>query len=257
MADHERFDADLPGISALQDPVRRTVYRYVASAGRAVSRDEAAGATGIARSLAAYHLDRLVDEGLLDAEYRRPAGRGGPGAGRPAKLYRRSTAEFRVTIPPRDYELAASLLATAVDADETGAAHTALAAAAQALGVEIGAEAKRRQPRRRDVSTSVRTPLAERGYEPFEDEPGTVRLRNCPFHHLVAEHRDLVCGMNLALLGGIASAVAPDAEAVLEPAEGQCCVVVRYPTPRRSATRAMRSSGATAATRTKPSPAGP
>jgi predicted ArsR family transcriptional regulator len=241
MPDADGLDADLPSIAALQDPVRRAVYRYVAGTGRAVSRDDAAAAAGINRSLAAYHLDRLVADGLLTAEYRRPEGRGGPGAGRPAKLYRRSAAELRVTIPPRDYELAATLLAIAVDADDSGVAHSALATAARALGTELGTEARNR--RAEDAPSVLRAALSERGYEPFEDGPGTLRLRNCPFHHLAAAHRDLVCGMNLALLGGLTAAVGGGAEVELEPAEDLCCVAVRYPTPRRSATSATRSSG--------------
>jgi predicted ArsR family transcriptional regulator len=243
VADPESLDGDLPSLAALNDPVRRAVYRYVAGSGRAVGRDDAAAAAGINRSLAAYHLDRLVGEGLLTAEYRRPPGRGGPGAGRPAKLYRRSPAELQVTVPPRDYELAATLLAVAVDADESGEARTALAGAARTLGADLGAEARDRHRASDGGPARIETVLAERGYEPFEDEPGILRLRNCPFHRLAARHRDLVCGMNLALLEALIAAVESGAEVVLEPADDRCCVAVRYPTPSRSATSATRSSG--------------
>ena len=68
----------------LDDPVRRKLYDYVVAQGREVSRSEAAEAVGIQRTLAAFHLDRLVETGLVDVTFRRPAGRAGPGAGRPA-----------------------------------------------------------------------------------------------------------------------------------------------------------------------------
>ena len=58
-----------------------------------VDGNEAAASVGISRALAAFHLDRLVKDGLLIPEYRRLSGRTGPGAGRPAKLYRRAPRE--------------------------------------------------------------------------------------------------------------------------------------------------------------------
>src|SRR3712207_2554446 len=108
-------DRGLERLGGLVDPVRRGLYRFVAGAGALVSRDEAAEAVDVGRSRAAYHLDRLGDDGLLRVAYQRRTGRSGPGARRPAKLYRRAPGEIPVSVPPRDYELAARLLATAVD----------------------------------------------------------------------------------------------------------------------------------------------
>ena len=99
---------------------------------------EAASAAGIGRALAVYHLDKLVESGLLTASYQRPPGRSGPGAGRPAKLYSRSDREFAVSVPPREYELAARLLVQAVEADPSNRSRTALAEAARRLGTELG-----------------------------------------------------------------------------------------------------------------------
>src|SRR5258705_8913011 len=132
MADHPD---DLQGISGLADPVRRALYRHVVATGDPVGRDAAARAVGISRSLAAYHLDRLVDDGLLEPRYERLTQRQGPGAGRPAKLYGRSAAQFEVSLPPRDYELAARLLAEAVEDDQRGRA--AVARVARTFGTEI------------------------------------------------------------------------------------------------------------------------
>src|SRR3954471_17139529 len=108
------FDAQVAGIAALGEPVRRTLYGFVAAQPGPVNRDEAAAGAGVARHVAKFHLDKLVDDGLLEVEYRRPPGRRGPGAGRPAKFYRRSAREVAVSLPERHYELAGRLFARAI-----------------------------------------------------------------------------------------------------------------------------------------------
>jgi predicted ArsR family transcriptional regulator len=121
-------------VSSLDDPVRRRLYEAVCERTEPVGRDEAAATAGVGRALAVYHLDRLVEAGLLTASYQRPPGRTGPGAGRPAKLYARSDREFAVTVPPREYELAARLLVQAVESDPSGRSRVALLDAARRLG---------------------------------------------------------------------------------------------------------------------------
>jgi predicted ArsR family transcriptional regulator len=105
---------DLEAIALLQDPVRRSLYEDVVAQGREVSRNEAAEAAGLQRTLAAFHLDRLATAGLLEVGYRRLTPRGGPGAGRPAKLYRRAKTERTYSAPPRDYGRAARVFAEAI-----------------------------------------------------------------------------------------------------------------------------------------------
>ncbi len=128
----------LAALSGLDDPVRARLYQFVSESTEPVGRDEAAAAIGIGRALAAYHLDKLVGLGLLTASYQRAAGRTGPGAGRPAKIYTRSGREFSVTVPPRDYELAAHLLASAVESDRGGLCREALRDAAREFGADLG-----------------------------------------------------------------------------------------------------------------------
>src|SRR5215471_17349463 len=149
----------LRAIGRLADPVRRRLYDIVASRSQPTSREAAAEEAGIRRSLAAYHLDKLVAEGLLDTSYARTGERTGPGAGRTAKLYRRSDAEFSASLPPRDYERAAVLLAAALDREPTGAARTALVEGAYRLGRETVA------PAGEDADPLVNA-LAATGYEP-------------------------------------------------------------------------------------------
>ena len=108
-------DRDLAAIGLLQDPVRRALYGHVVADGGEVSRNQAAEAVGVQRGLAAFHLDKLVEAGLLEASFRRLGERRGPGAGRPAKLYRRAAGEVAASLPPRTYETAAHLLAETVE----------------------------------------------------------------------------------------------------------------------------------------------
>ena len=210
---------DVDALSALGDATRRRVYEHVCAQGRPVGREDVASALGIGRTLAAYHLDRLAAEGLLSVSYERRSGRSGPGAGRPAKMYDRSEREVAVSIPPRDYGLAARLLAHAAAHDEHGATRRALRDAADSLGREIGAEAA--------DAPELAPLLRARGYEPFDDD-GVMRLRNCPFHAVAQSHPEVVCDMNLSLLGGLLAGLgAGDVEAALEPGPGRCCVAIR------------------------------
>ena len=226
------IDQQLTGLAGLGDPLRRALYRHVADRGVPVSRDEAAQAAGISRPLAAYHLDKLVDDGLLEARYHRRSGRRGPGAGRPAKHYVRADTQIELSLPARDYAALAELLAHAVEADHSGAAQAALNRAAATLGAELGTEAASHSApdgHPDQVLAAVRQALAARGYEPYDDPDGTIRLRNCPFDRIAAQHRQLVCGANHAMLQALTDQVdsdPPTVRAVLDPQPGRCCVTL-------------------------------
>lgn len=204
----------LQKLSCLDDPTRRDLYEHVVAQGTPVSRDEAATAVDVDRSVAAYHLDKLVDAELLSPSFARPEGRTGPGAGRPAKHYERVDGEVAVSLPPRNYRLAAELLARAAAGDRTGQVRQALDESAAAMGREVAAG---------HDTNDLQELLGAQGYEPYDDD-GVVRLRNCPFHRLAREHTDLVCGMNLSLLDACCQAVGAPLRAVPDPAEDRCCV---------------------------------
>jgi predicted ArsR family transcriptional regulator len=224
-----RFDADVAGLASLAEPTRRALYRYVRDRGAAVSRDEAAAGVGVPRHQAKFHLDRLVDDGLLEVEFARRTGRQGPGAGRPAKLYRRGSRELAVTVPERRYELAGQLMARAIaDARSTGQpAAEALDRAARDRGGELAGlalQAAGGNPSHAALLAAVRAALDEEGYQTRTD-PAGLTLANCPFHALAAEHTALVCGMNLAIMEGLLDRLGGlGLAAVLDPADGRCCV---------------------------------
>ena len=234
--------SSLTAVSSLEDPVRARLYQIVSASPEPTGRDEAAAAAGIGRPLAAYHLDRLVELGLLTASYQRPQGRTGPGAGRPAKLYSRSDREFAVTVPAREYELAARLLAVAVESDTAGRSRTALRHAARQHGANLASHSRPGG----NAGQAVQTTLAGHGFEPCRDEDGTIRLRNCPFHQLAALHPDLVCGMNLALIDGLIDGLGASAiHAHLDPGPGRCCVAITTEDPAAETTNGDTTEGET------------
>lgn len=208
------------GIGALAEPVRRALYEYVVAQPAPVGREQAAAAVGVPAHKANFHLDRLVEEGLLEVEFRRLSGRSGPGAGRPSKLYRRSDREWSLSLPARRYDLVGHLLAAAVDRArrEEVALDVALDEAATAEGVAVGSAARPRP---------LPDVLAHQGYEPRPEDDALV-LANCPFDSLAQEHTELVCGLNRAFVQGVVDGLGrDDLTACLEPEPGKCCVKVR------------------------------
>lgn len=226
----EDLDRGLDAVGALADATRRSVYQVVAAAGsQPVSRDDVAESLGVGRTLAAFHLDKLVDAGLLEVSFARRTGRAGPGAGRTAKLYRRSATEHAVTVPPRAYSRAAELLAEAIDRagiDETLFDVARERGRGQGRAHRTAQEPRRAQERERARLDEVVRVMAAAGYEPAVDLD-TVVLRNCPFHLLAEEFPPLVCGMNLALIEGlIDGAGLPGWSATTHPTPGHCCVSI-------------------------------
>lgn len=219
---------DIERLAALAEPVRRRLYEFVVSASPGeVGRDQAAERVGVKRGLAAFHLDKLVSAGLLTFRYQRLHERTGPGAGRPSKLYRKGPVRIDVSLPPRRYALAALLLLRALDG---AVEEAALARPARAYGVELGRAARTAAataPGGHGVEAAVLDELERQGFEPMRDPRGVVRLRNCPFEALVADHRSTVCAMNLALIEGmVGGAMATGLRPTLSPAPGFCCVLL-------------------------------
>lgn len=235
----EGFDDRVSGIATLGEPVRRALYRYVVAQQSPVNRDQAAKGAGVAHHVAKFHLDKLVDDGLLEAGYGRPPGRSGPGAGRPARLYRRASRELEVSLPERRYDVAGSLLARAViKAERDGVpVREAIVGAARDAGHSLGADARARagpRPSRKALISAAGEVLEELGYEPRFGAAG-VELANCPFHALAEDYTELVCGMNLDLMAGLLAGLGhPGLEAFLDPAPGKCCVRLRARPPRRA-----------------------
>src|SRR2546423_4835436 len=219
-------DTDIEAIGALHDPRRRALYTYVSRQRHDVSRDEAAAAVSISRSLASFHLDRLVRAGLLQVTYRRLSARQGPGAGRPSKLYRRADRQISISVPERRYELLAQLFAGSLHSARGDRNKTSLTRAARSFGQALAATSRPRHPATRGSVRALRVVLDGLGAEPYADG-ALVRLRNCPFDTVAAAYPQLVCGTNLSLVEGIITGLGTDRlKAGLDPGPGRCCVVI-------------------------------
>ncbi|MGA8209565.1 MAG: helix-turn-helix domain-containing protein [Nocardioidaceae bacterium] len=232
----DRLGEQATRVGALAEPVRRALYRYVVGRSEAVSREQAATGVNLPVHTAKFHLDRLTDAGLLQVEFRRLTGRSGPGAGRPAKLYRRSGEQVAVSLPERHYDLAGEVLAGAVDrASRSGLpVAEAVSAVAREAGARLAAEPDESPVPHVDVRPdtaageleAVGRVLARHGYEPRPLAEGLC-LANCPFDRLAAGHTELVCGLNRDLVAGVLEGLRADRlRAVLAPQPGHCCVRV-------------------------------
>lgn len=222
-------------LAVLDDDLRRRIFLFVRAQGLPVSREAVATEVGISRKLAAFHLDKLTEKGLLTHHYARPAGKGGPGAGRPAKVYEPSPMTIEISVPQRQYELAGRLLLDGVANQTDGiSARETTNAAALAQGAELGTRSATgrglRRPGPERTLAAAEEILGEQGFEPFRETPKVVALRNCPFHRLAEQSPEVVCGMNRSFIEGIVRGLGNETvHVVLEPEEGHCCVKLRSP----------------------------
>ncbi|WP_445153877.1 helix-turn-helix transcriptional regulator [Arthrobacter sp. Hor0625] len=218
-------------VASLADQNRRRIFDFVAAADRAVGRDDTAEALGLARSTASFHLDRLVADGLLTADFRKLGDRSGPGSGRPAKLYRAAVQEVSASVPERSYDLAAELLVAAVEESAAGGGPVgdALLRVARARGRDAAEAAG---------GTGFAGLLTAEGYRPVDDGEGGLALLNCPFHRVAQGHAGTVCAMNGAFLAGAAEGCGEDTGRVQaldiaalrsrgEAGPAQCCARIR------------------------------
>jgi predicted ArsR family transcriptional regulator len=212
-------------VAALVDRSRRALYEFVRRQKRAVGREEAAEGTGMSRGLAAFHLDKLVDAGLLTARYEAPPDQP-RGRGRAPKLYEAATDGLALNIPERRYDLIAEILADAVAEDPHHADEEAMRVAYR-RGRDLGTDLRPEHATRAEVAGA----LARLGFEP-EDAGAQVRLHNCPFHALASRHTQLICGLNQRFITGLIEGMCADGvEARLAPRPGACCVELRASNP--------------------------
>jgi predicted ArsR family transcriptional regulator len=223
-------DERIAAMASLDQPLRRQLCEVMVDRGTWITRDDAAAALGVARSVAAFHLDKLEAAGVAEVSFKRTSGRAGPGAGRPSKRYRLLAEEIGASMPDRHYDLAGRLLADAVaESSATGApVDECLARCAASAGRSFAAAEPGGGPSD-ESGPGLFDLLARVGYEPRIGAPGEVVLANCPFHRLAERHRGLVCGMNLDFVAGLVSGIGSELVAHLAPEPGACCVRLRQP----------------------------
>ncbi|ACU71554.1 putative transcriptional regulator [Catenulispora acidiphila DSM 44928] len=215
-------------VAVLTDGQRRRVFGFVRRARRPVTREEVAADSGVSVKLAAFHLDKLVEAGLLRTRYETPAGV--RKVGRRPKVYEPTGTDIHISIPERRPDVIAEILIDAVLTEhQEGSARAAALRTAHRRGHDVGsAERARTRPGRLGPERSlnaVEPVLESYGFEPDRQAPTTLRLLNCPFHHLTARDTELVCGINHAFLTGVLDGLETTGiNAVLAPHPGRCCV---------------------------------
>jgi len=220
--------SSLAAAAALADVSRRRMYEFIRAGRRPITREEAAASIGISRKLAAFHLDKLVEVGLLRASFA-PVG-GIRRVGRTPKVYEPTEAGVQISIPERHHDLLAEVLIDAVLAEDDGQpAREAATDLARERGVRLGGEERERlRPGRLGTEralTLIAAVLAGQGFEPDREGPTRLRLRNCPFQPLAGKAPDLVCGLNHAFLTGVVDGLrATSVTPLLRPRPGGCCV---------------------------------
>ncbi len=211
--------------AVLVDPVRRRIFQVARRARRPVTRDEAASAAHVSRSLAAFHLDKLVEAGLLRASIRSSTGAGR--VGRRPKVYEIGPAEVHLDVPRRQHGLLADVLVDALHEDDSGRVRRAATEAANRHGRTLGRAARAEAGGAGELARA-RTIIEGLGFDPYEAETSALRLATCPFQPLARESPELVCGLNLSLLAGLLDGLrVTGVEAVLAPRSGECCVELR------------------------------
>lgn len=186
-----------PDARVLADERRRAIYQFVCRTHGPVTVNEVADEFAIHRNAAKHHLDRLLEAGLLRAEFRRVNGRRGPGAGRPSKLYTPTDVEVSFSVPERHYDLLAHLLLQALtqgaDLETVGAR----------FGRQLAGAAETTDP-----FEGVKQVLDRLGFRPKveTDDEGTmwITTENCPFGWVAMEApAGEVCRLDRAIISGV------------------------------------------------------
>ena len=177
---------------------RSRVLAILQDAGGALGVAEVATRMGLHPNTARFHLDGLVEAGLVE---RSTETRDEPG--RPRALYTARPDAARAG--QRSYRLLAEILTSYIAAHEAKPAK-----AARDAGYTWGRYLAERPPpyRRTDAATANRQLMRMLGDVGFDPEPAGGRkqqilLHHCPFREAAAENREVVCSVHLGLMQGL------------------------------------------------------
>ena len=232
---HSAMERDIQRLAdALGDPTRRRIFFMVREADGPQGKDDVAGAVGIDRRLAGFHLDKLVEQGFLSADFARRSERSGPGAGRPAKRYQVAEAEIAVGLQERHYEVLSQLLLKAMAHGGEGEPQEVLERVGYDFGFELG-QAEVAAGRRLhgdnaiEVVKGVVRLLSRYGFAARVEGENTIRACACPFEEMAFIDPDRICGLDRSIWKGVLAAFAPDAtlrEATARAQGDEACMAV-------------------------------
>jgi predicted ArsR family transcriptional regulator len=185
----------LDRLAAAGDPQLRRVLLYARSRHDPFTAHEVALALGVHRNIARNRLDRLAGAGFLTVSPERRGGRGGPGAGRPANVYRVAPELEAIEFPDRRL---AELIGLLVGKLPARSREKALREAGEDFGRSLAAAASLK------ASGNVRTglqrvcdALGSLGFQAsvhsFAGDTAILETPTCPLRPLVVKWPDAGC----------------------------------------------------------------
>lgn len=205
--------------SALGDPTRRAIYVAVRESPEPMTTSRVAELFEIHPNVARHHLDKLAADDWLVVSQRRPAGKTGPGAGRPAKTYEASKREVSIHFSPRRYELLVDLLMRVL----VRVAPEDVSRIAEEVGHEYGRELANEIGAPDDTGyteavQAVAVAMTGLGFSMDPDVEGQRLLTShCPFGEAATDHPDVVCSLDRGIVTGLVGALGATCDPVLIP----------------------------------------
>jgi predicted ArsR family transcriptional regulator len=237
----------LDRLAAAGDPELRRLLLYARGRRDPFTAAEAAAELDVHRNVARSRLDRLVEAGFLAVALERPGGRRGPGAGRPAKVYRVAPELEGIEFPDRRLAELISLLIRRVPARERP---RALREAGEEFGRTLAVSA-RLQPSR-NVATGLERmcdALGSLGFQvavrSLEDDRAELTTATCPLRPLVVKCAD-AGGIDRGMWAGLVECGVHAVNAERVQCETPCCLA------RDAACAVVLSLGLRAATPSRP-----
>ena len=214
--------------STLGDPTRRSIYLTVRESADPVTAAQIAAEFDIHANVARHHLDRLADEGYLEITRKRPEGKNGPGAGRPAKCYTSTDKEIELQFPARRYDLLADLLIRVVQKLEPERAPEIAAEVGREYGMELAGTLQLPDAASFDsVLAVVQQAMVDVGFA-VDTNTGNRQLlmSHCPFGRTAFDHPEVVCSLDRGIVNGLMEALHHVTDTVTAPKEtwGEGCV---------------------------------
>lgn len=205
--------------ASLGDPTRRAIYIAVRESPEPMTSSMVAKLFDIHPNVARHHLDRLASDGYLQVSHRRPSGKSGPGAGRPAKCYEATEKEIEVHFPARRYDILVELLTRIIGR----IAPDDVARVAEEVGREYGSELAAEIGTPEDAGyeeavVAVAQAMSGLGFGIDPDVPaGRLLTSHCPFGEAAAGHPEVVCSLDRGIVAGLMGGVGAKGRPVVHP----------------------------------------
>lgn len=204
--DAARFGDQLDALtSALGDPTRRGIYVAARESAEPLTASQVARLFDIHPNVARHHLDHLVSDGYLEVTRKRPSGRNGPGAGRPAKCYTVTDKAIDLHYPERHPELLVQLLLDVISEIGSDDISEVARRVGKRHGSQLAAEVGVPEQEGYEVAvTAVARAMTGAGFTMSADiDMERLITSCCPFGEQAIAHPHVVCSLDQGLVEGL------------------------------------------------------